>query len=121
MSIEDSIAYTVHGSLERVRAVTEDEAPPTTEPQGVRPLPRSTHVAWYVTGTRDASDGSGIPMCNALLYVWDNLDQHWIMLSPQRPVVEAGIIEQRHYGAPVAISLRDVRGAWSIKARFFRS
>lgn len=105
----------VHGLLERVRTVTEDEAPPVQERQGIRPLPGSTHVAWYLTGTRE----DGIAMCNALLYAWDHLDQRWIFLGPQRPVVEGGVIEQRHYGAPVAISLRDVRGGWSIKARFF--
>ena len=32
----------VHGLLERVRTVTEDEAPPIQERQGIRPLPGST-------------------------------------------------------------------------------
>jgi len=109
----------VHGPLERVRTVSEDESPPTQEPQGVRPLPASTHVAWYLTGTRKDDPAGGIAMCNVLLYAWDHLDQRWIFLSPQRPVVEGGVIEQRHYGAPVAVSLRDVRGTWAIKSRFF--
>lgn len=109
----------VHGLLERVRAVSADEPPPTAERHGVRPLPGSTHVAWYLTGARESGEGTGIAMCNVLLYAWDHLDQRWIFLGPQRPVVEGSVIEQRHYGAPVAISLRDVRGDWSIKARFF--
>lgn len=103
-------------SLERIRDVQDEELEPTLENQGSVPPSWATHAAWYITGNRD----DGVPMCQALLFHWDELDHRWIEVGPQKPVADAGIVEQPTFGAPVAIALRKVRGNWSVKVRFFR-
>lgn len=74
----------------------------------------ASRAVWYLTGERDG----GIPMCQVLFFHWDELDRRWIEVGPQRPVTDAGILEQPTYGGPVAVSLRQVRGTWTVKLRF---
>ena len=99
-------------TLIRIRTVFEDELEPTGIQAGVEAFGFG-RVAWYLTGQRE----DGVPMCQAVLFHWDELDKRWIEVSPQRPVADAAILEQPTYGAPVAIVLQKVRGERAIKLR----
>lgn len=86
-------------------------------PLMVSPPADQTHVAWYVTGTRE----DGVPCCDVYVYWWDEQGAIWIARPGRTTVTDGGIVEQRCYGGPVGIRLGGVRGRWTIRHRFFRT